>query len=68
MSSGLLSYLPLTGLAVWDPVGPKVPQFHSLEQLGTMLTGVQMFHSDVSDVSPPLALREDEPIELLRSE
>lgn len=68
MSSSLLSYLPLIGLAVWDPVGPKVPQFHSLKQLGTLLTGVQMFHSDVPDVPPPLALREAEPTELLRPE
>lgn len=53
MSSGLLSYLLPTGLAAWDPVGPKVPQLHSLEQLGTLFTGVQMVH-----VSPPLPLRE----------
>lgn len=63
MSSGLLSNLPLTRLAVWDPVGPKVPQFHSLQQLGTLLIGVQMFH-----FSPPLPLREDKPTELLRPE
>lgn len=63
MSSGVLSYLPLVGLAVWDPVGLKVPQFHSLEQQGTLLIGVQMFH-----VSPPLPLRDAEPTELLRSE
>lgn len=63
MSSGLLSYLPLTGLALWDSVGPKAAQFHSLEQLGTLLIGVQMFH-----VSPPLPLREAKPTELFSSE
>lgn len=63
MSSGVLNYLPLIGLAVWAPVAFKVPQLHSLEQQGTLLIGVQMFH-----VSPPLPLRDAEPTELLRSE